>query len=90
VPSAVTNANSELIVALELRHRLPGVHAANDGSLLHYVLDSLDEIRKAAEYVDRMFHHSGSHAGRAAVVFQTRGSDEHSYTGVEISSPLRF
>jgi len=52
LPHAVMGAYSELIVALELRHHLPGVGAI--GPLVSYSLDWPDEFRRAAEYVDRI------------------------------------
>jgi putative tryptophan/tyrosine transport system substrate-binding protein len=56
LPHAVTNANNELIVALELRYRLPGIYAGTEsaGSLVYYGIEWQDEARKAAEYVDRV------------------------------------
>jgi putative tryptophan/tyrosine transport system substrate-binding protein len=58
-PHAVTNAHSELIVALELRYHLPGLYAGSvDGSLVSYGLDWPNEMRRAAEYVDRILRGS--------------------------------
>jgi putative tryptophan/tyrosine transport system substrate-binding protein len=55
LPHAVTLANSELIVALELRYRLPGVFGSGVyGSLVSYGVDWPDEMRRAAEYVNRI------------------------------------
>jgi putative tryptophan/tyrosine transport system substrate-binding protein len=54
LPHAITLANNDLIVALELRHRLPSIHPGAPGSLVRYVGDAEDEMRRAAGYVDRI------------------------------------
>ena len=47
-----------LIVALAARHRLPAVYSARvfpvDGGLISYGPDSVDQLRRAASYVDRI------------------------------------
>jgi putative ABC transport system substrate-binding protein len=47
-----------LIVALAARHRLPAVYSARvfpvDGGLISYGPDSVDQLRRAADYVDRI------------------------------------
>jgi putative ABC transport system substrate-binding protein len=47
-----------LIVALAARHRLPAVYSARvftvDGGLISYGPDSVDQLRRAAGYVDRI------------------------------------
>jgi putative tryptophan/tyrosine transport system substrate-binding protein len=54
-PHAVTNANSKLIVELEMRYRLPGLYTGSmDGSLVSYGIDWPDQMRRSAEYVDRI------------------------------------
>jgi putative tryptophan/tyrosine transport system substrate-binding protein len=53
--SAVTNTLGGVIVDLELRYRLPAVHSvAGDGALVSYGLDWPYEMRRTAEYVDRI------------------------------------
>jgi putative ABC transport system substrate-binding protein len=48
----------ELIVALARRHRLPAVYSqrvfVSAGGLISYGIDTVDQFRKAAEYVDRI------------------------------------
>ena len=48
----------ELILALAARHRLPAVYGdrifVNDGGLVSYGADIVDEFRQAAAYVDRI------------------------------------
>jgi putative ABC transport system substrate-binding protein len=60
LPHAVTWANNELLVALELRHRLPAVYATEEsvmaGGLVSYGQDFADNFRRTAEYVDRILH----------------------------------
>jgi putative ABC transport system substrate-binding protein len=47
-----------LIVALATRHRLPAVYSARvfpaDGGLISYGPDPVDQLRRAAAYVDRI------------------------------------
>jgi putative tryptophan/tyrosine transport system substrate-binding protein len=47
-----------LIVALATRHRLPAVYSARvfpaDGGLISYGPDPVDQLRRAAGYVDRI------------------------------------
>ena len=59
LPHALTNANRNLILALELRHRAPTVFGgsaafAKAGGLVSYGIDLEDSFRRAAEYVDRI------------------------------------
>ena len=58
LPHAITWANDNLIIALELRHRLPAHFATASsvtvGGLVSYGLDFEDSFRKTAEYVDRI------------------------------------
>jgi putative ABC transport system substrate-binding protein len=48
----------DLIVTLAARHRLPAVYASaffvTDGGLISYGPDTIDQYRRAAEYVDRI------------------------------------
>jgi putative tryptophan/tyrosine transport system substrate-binding protein len=48
----------DLIVTLAARHRLPAVYASaffvGDGGLISYGPDTIDQYRRAAEYVDRI------------------------------------
>jgi putative ABC transport system substrate-binding protein len=54
-PHAVTNASSKLIVELEMRYRMPGLYTGSvDGSLVSYGIDWSDQMRRSAEYVDRI------------------------------------
>jgi ABC-type uncharacterized transport system substrate-binding protein len=55
-PGAISHRT--LIVALAARHRLPAVYPgryfAVDGGLISYGADTLDQLRRAASYVDRI------------------------------------
>jgi putative tryptophan/tyrosine transport system substrate-binding protein len=55
-PGAISHRT--LIVALAARHRLPAVYPgrffAVDGGLISYGSDALDQLRRAASYVDRI------------------------------------
>ena len=59
MPDLTMQFHHELIVALARRHRLPAVYSqrvfVSDGGLISYGIDTLDQFRKAAEYVDRIF-----------------------------------
>ena len=58
LPDAFTNTHSTLIVALAARHRLPAVYwmrgYVEQGGLMSYGTDRVDELRQAASYVDRI------------------------------------
>jgi putative ABC transport system substrate-binding protein len=53
-----TTSHRGLIIALAARHRLPAVYNARfwtaDGGLISYAPDFLDQLRRAAAYVDRI------------------------------------
>jgi putative ABC transport system substrate-binding protein len=57
-PHAVTRVNSNLIVELAARHRLPAVYAfasfAKAGGLISYGIDLVDQFRQGAAYADRI------------------------------------
>jgi putative ABC transport system substrate-binding protein len=54
----LTTDNRDLIISLAARHRLPAVYPYRfyvaDGGLISYGADSLDQMRQAAGYVDRI------------------------------------
>jgi putative tryptophan/tyrosine transport system substrate-binding protein len=57
-PHAITVTNSELIVALAARHRLPSIYPfafyAKAGGLISYGFDPVDQFRQGAGYVDKI------------------------------------
>jgi putative ABC transport system substrate-binding protein len=57
-PSAGVSAHSALIIALATRHKLPAVYGSrlnvNNGGLIFYGPDRIDQFRRAAGYVDRI------------------------------------
>jgi putative ABC transport system substrate-binding protein len=59
VANPTANVHRELIVTLAARHRLPAVYPlrffVTDGGLISYGPDPIDEYRRAASYVDRIF-----------------------------------
>jgi putative ABC transport system substrate-binding protein len=54
----LTTINSDLIISLAARHRLPAVYPVRffvtDGGLISYAPDTVDQNRPAAAYVDRI------------------------------------
>ena len=58
LPGPITIAHRELITALAARHRLPAAYAfryfVTGGGLVSYGIDSVDQSRQAAGYVDRI------------------------------------
>jgi putative tryptophan/tyrosine transport system substrate-binding protein len=56
--SPLTTLHRKLIIALAARHRLPAIYGlpfqASSGGLIAYGPDSIDPIRRAAGYVDRI------------------------------------
>ena len=58
LPDPVTGVHRELIVALAARHRLPAVYPFRffvmSGGLVSYGINSADQFRQAASYVDRI------------------------------------
>jgi putative tryptophan/tyrosine transport system substrate-binding protein len=57
-PETFTTTNRELIVALAARHRVPATYGLRQfpvsGGLLSYGPDTVDTVRRAASYVDRI------------------------------------
>ena len=57
-PNVVTFANSNLIVALAARHRLPAIYPfafyAKAGGLVSYGFDAVDQFRQGAGYVNKL------------------------------------
>jgi len=57
--SAPTAIHRDLIITLAARHRLPSVYAyryhATSGGLISYGPETIDQYRRAASYVDRIF-----------------------------------
>lgn len=57
-PDVFTVANSDLIIALAERHRLPAIYAFSNltqaGGLMSYGTDRIEEMRQASAYVDRI------------------------------------
>jgi putative ABC transport system substrate-binding protein len=57
-PNVVTFANSDLIVALAARYRVPAIYPfafyARAGGLLSYGFDAAEQFRQGAEYVDKL------------------------------------
>jgi putative ABC transport system substrate-binding protein len=57
-PETFTTTNRELIIALAARHRLPAIYGLRpfpvSGGLMSYGPDTVDTVRRAAAYVDRI------------------------------------
>jgi len=58
LPSGLSFIHRELIIGLAARHRLPAVYPfrffVEDGGLICYGPDAIDQLRRAAGYVDRI------------------------------------
>jgi putative ABC transport system substrate-binding protein len=58
MPDFLPLANRDLIVSLEIRHRLPSIHPfrvfASAGGLMSYGVNNADMFRRAAQYADRI------------------------------------
>jgi putative ABC transport system substrate-binding protein len=58
LPGPITIAHREQVIALAARHRVPAAYAfrffATSGGLVSYGVDSADQSRQAAAYVDRI------------------------------------
>jgi putative tryptophan/tyrosine transport system substrate-binding protein len=58
LPDLTTNLHHELIIRLAARYKLPAMYAyrdlVKDGGLISYGVDTLDQFRVAATYVDRI------------------------------------
>jgi putative ABC transport system substrate-binding protein len=56
--STLATVHRELIIAIASKHRLPAVYAnrlfVTAGGLLSYISDRIDQVRRAAAYVDRV------------------------------------
>jgi putative tryptophan/tyrosine transport system substrate-binding protein len=57
-PNVVTFANSDLIIALTARYRVPAIYPfafyAKAGGLVSYGFDAAEQFRQGAGYVDRL------------------------------------
>ena len=58
LPDATTNFHRGLIIALATRYRVPAIYEfrdiVEDGGLMSYGVDVVDQFRQAADYVDRI------------------------------------
>jgi putative ABC transport system substrate-binding protein len=60
VPDAIVLGNRALVFALARKYRLPAIYPfrffANEGGLVSYGIDTKEQFREAALYVDRILH----------------------------------
>jgi putative tryptophan/tyrosine transport system substrate-binding protein len=58
LPSPITEGNRKMIIALAARYRLPAAYAfrhfVTDGGLISYGIDTAEQFRQGASYVDRV------------------------------------
>ena len=73
-PNVVNFANSALIVAMAVRHRLPAIYPfsfyAREGGLISYGFDAVDQFRQGAIYVDKILR--GAKAAELPVQHPTK------------------
>ena len=73
-PTAVTFVNSNLIVELAARYRLPAIYSIADypkaGGLISYGLDQVDQFRQGAAYADRILR--GAKVAELPVQYPTK------------------
>jgi putative ABC transport system substrate-binding protein len=73
-PSAGVSAHRDLIIRLAAQHRLPAVYGnrtnVNNGGLIFYGPNRIDQFRRAASYVDRVL--KGENAGDLPVQAPTK------------------
>jgi putative ABC transport system substrate-binding protein len=74
LPGPISIAHRELITALAARHRLPAAYAfrffVTSGGLVSYGIDSAEQSRQAAGYVDRIL--KGENPGELPVQQPTK------------------
>jgi putative ABC transport system substrate-binding protein len=74
LPSPITEAHREQVIALAARHRLPAVYGfrsfVRSGGLVSYGINTVDPFRRAALYVDRIL--KGAKAGDLPVQQPTK------------------
>jgi putative ABC transport system substrate-binding protein len=72
--SLVANTHRKLIIELAARYRLPAIYQfryfANEGGLISYGGDVVDQYRRAASYIDRILR--GEKAGDLPVQLPTK------------------
>jgi putative ABC transport system substrate-binding protein len=56
IPDTFTNEHRDLVIALAARYRIPAIYSnsAAGAGLISYAVDSLDVLRRAATYVDKI------------------------------------
>jgi putative tryptophan/tyrosine transport system substrate-binding protein len=73
-PNAITFANSDLIVALAARYRLPAIYPfafyTKAGGLISYGFDAVGQFQQGAEYVDKLLR--GAKLTELPVQFPTK------------------
>jgi putative tryptophan/tyrosine transport system substrate-binding protein len=74
IPDAFTSSHRERIIELAAMHRLPAIYPfrffATNGGLFAYAAELLDQYRRAATYVDRVFR--GANPGELPVQVPTK------------------
>jgi putative ABC transport system substrate-binding protein len=74
VPNVVAFANSDLIVTLAARYRLPAIYPfdffAKEGGLISYGFDAIDQFRQGAIYADKILR--GAKPADLPVQFPTK------------------
>jgi ABC-type uncharacterized transport system substrate-binding protein len=92
MPDAFTTVHRQLIILLAARHALPAIYPyryqAVEGGLLSYGVDTVDLMRRAAPYVDRILKGSRVGTSMAAKHATSIGSNIVTLAVISVTSTI--